>query len=435
MPFSAGPYASMSGSDTADLVVVGAGAAGLMTAIACARHASGARIVCLDGARTLGAKILVSGGARCNVTNRVVTERDFWGGPARIIRNVLRAFPAERAAAFFAELGVALHEEPDGKLFPDTNRARTVLDALLRELARLRVDVRAAHRVHDVRRESDGFEIVTTQGAWSARAVALASGGRSLPKSGSDGFGYELARRLGHGHIETTPALAPLVLDDDWLRTLSGVAHPATIVVRANGSTPVRLTGALLWTHFGASGPVVLNASRHWARAALDGRPVETSISVVPGGTFDAIDAWLIDAAKELPRALVTTVLTSRVPASVAAAWVSSSGIARDQPMAHLSRDARRALVHALVDTRLTVRDTRGYAYAEATAGGVPLDEIDPRTMASRRSPGLFLVGEILDVDGRIGGFNFQWAWSSGWVAGKAVADGLNAAGSKGSGI
>jgi predicted Rossmann fold flavoprotein len=416
----------MSGAHTADLAIVGAGAAGLMTAIACARHSPDARIVCFDGARTLGAKILVSGGARCNVTNRVVTERDFWGGPARIIRDVLRAFPAGRAVAFFEELGVALHEEPDGKLFPDTNRARTVLDALLRELARLRVDVRAAHRVHDVRREGGHFEIATTQGAWSARAAVLAAGGRSLPKSGSDGFGYELARRLGHGHIETTPALVPLVLDDDRLRTLSGVSHPAAIVVRADGSTRVRLTGALLWTHFGASGPSVLNASRHWARARLEGRPLEISISIVPDETFDTIDAWLVDAANAQPRALVATVLASRVPASVAAAWVSSCGIARDQAMAHLPRDARRALVRALVDTRLDVRETRGYGYAEVTAGGVPLDEIDPRTMASRRCRGLYLVGEILDVDGRIGGFNFQWAWSSGWIAGRAIAEGLN---------
>jgi predicted Rossmann fold flavoprotein len=416
----------MSDVNTADLVIVGAGAAGLMTAISCARHASSAHIVCLDGARTLGAKVLVSGGARCNVTNRVVTERDFWGGSPRMIRDVLRAFPAQRTIAFFETLGVALHEEPDGKMFPDTNRARTVLDALLREAARLRVDVRAAHRVEEVRREGDRFAVATTQGPWSARAVVLASGGRSLPKSGSDGFGYELARRLGHGHIETTPALAPLVLDDEWLRALSGVAHPAAVVVRASGAAPVRLTGDLLWTHFGASGPLVLNASRHWARARLEGRPVDVSVGIVPGETFDTIDAWLVDAARAQPRALVATVLASRVPASVAAAWVSSCGIDSNRSMAHLSRDARRALVHALIETPLAVRDTRGYSYAEATAGGVPLDEIDSRTMASRRCAGLFLVGEILDVDGRIGGFNFQWAWSSGWVAGKAIADRLN---------
>ena len=418
----------MSTSHTADLVVVGAGAAGLMAAIACARQWPAARVTCLDGARTIGAKILVSGGARCNVTNRVVTERDFWGGRSRVVRDVLRAFPAARAATFFAELGVALHEEADGKLFPDSNRARTVLDALVRELTRLDVGLRAGHRVRDVRRRAGAYEVDTAEGTWVARAVVLAAGGRSLPKSGSDGFGYELARRLGHGHVDTTPALVPLMFDDDRLRALSGVAHPAAIVVRVAGSKPMRFAGALLWTHFGASGPVVLNASRHWARAAVAGHRVEVVATVLPDETFETLDAWLVDAAVRQPRAAVATVLASRLPAAVADTWVARAGLAGDESMAHLSRDARRALVRTLVETRIDVRDTRGYTYAEATAGGVPLDEIDPRTMESRRCPGLYLVGEILDVDGRIGGFNFQWAWSSGWVAGRAVGDVLRSA-------
>lgn len=414
-------------SSAADVVIVGAGAAGLMTAIACARHAPEARIVCLDGARSIGAKILVSGGARCNVTNRIVTERDFWGGPTRVVRDVLRAFPAERAAAFFEELGVALHEEPDGKLFPDTNRARTVLDALVRELARLRIDVRTAHRVTGVRQRIDGFDVETSAGTlpatWAARHVVLATGGQSLPKSGSDGFGYELARRLGHGQIQTTPALVPLVFDDGRLRALSGVAHPVAVTVRHDGEPPTRLTGALLWTHFGASGPVVLNASRHWSRGLVERRATAVFVNVVPGESFEALDAWMLDEARVRPRAGIAAALASKLPASVANAWVSLAGLTPDATMAHLSRDDRRALVRTLLETRLDVRDTRGYTYAEVTAGGVPLEEIDSRTMASRVCPGLYLVGEILDVDGRIGGFNFQWSWSTGWVAGKALAD------------
>ena len=412
-------------SHRADVVIVGAGAAGLMTAISCARHARAARVLCLDGARTIGAKILVSGGARCNVTNRVVTERDFWGGSPRHVRDVLRAFTSTRTADFFGELGVRLHEEPEGKLFPDTNRARTVLDALLQELARLGVEVRAGHRVTGVRRHTGGFTIETPQGSWTALHVALATGGRSLPKSGSDGFGYEIARSLGHGYVDTTPALVPLVLGDDRLRALSGVAHPVTIRVRADGTPPTRLTGALLWTHFGASGPVVLNASRHWAQAMLHHQLAHVSVNVVPDATFEALEAWMLDEAAEHPRTTVGRILATRLPAAVADAWTALAEIESDTTMAHLSREHRRALVRTLLDTRLDVRDTRGYQYAEVTAGGVPLGEIDARTMESRICPGLFLVGEILDVDGRIGGFNFQWAWSSGWVAGKALAERL----------
>jgi predicted Rossmann fold flavoprotein len=403
-----------------------------MTAIACARQAPDARIACVDGARSPGAKILVSGGSRCNVTNRVVTERDFWGGSSRVVRDVLRAFPASRAAAFFEELGVELREEPDGKLFPVTDRARTVLDALLREMKRVRVDLLAGHRVTAIERvaqpstaavgDSASFAIHTSHGVWNARCVVLATGGRSLPKSGSDGFGYELARRLGHGHVETTPALAPLILMDHRLRELTGVSHSAAVSIHVNGRS-TRLRGSLLWTHFGASGPVILNASRHWARAVLEQRPVDVLVNILPDDTFESLDDWLLHEAREHPRTSVAKTLAQRLPAAVAATWVEAAGVSASDTMAHLARDARRALVRGLVETRLEVRDTRGYTYAEVTAGGVPLDEIDSATMESRVCPGLFLVGEILDVDGRIGGFNFQWAWSSGWVAGRAMSD------------
>jgi predicted Rossmann fold flavoprotein len=412
----------MSDERMADVAVVGAGAAGLMTAIACARHAPDARIVCFDGARTIGAKILVSGGSRCNVTNRAVTERDFWSGCPRVVRDALRAFPAERAASFFEELGVALREEAEGKLFPESGRARTVLDALLAELARRRIELRASHRVEAIEMRGDAFAIVTSQGVWSARVAVMATGGRSLPKSGSDGYGYDLARRLGHGHVDTTPALVPLIVETPQLRALSGVALPAGVTVKSDGATAVRLTGALLWTHFGASGPVVLNASRHWARGVLEGRRPDVVLSVLPGETFERLEAWLLAESEARPRAAVTTVLASRLPAAVADAWLALAGLTPDQPMAHLTRAHRRRLIHLLIESPLDVRDTRGYTYAEATSGGVPLDEIDPRTMESRRCPRLYLVGEMLDVDGRIGGFNFQWAWSSGWVAGQAIA-------------
>ena len=413
--------------DAVDLVVVGAGAAGLATAIFAARAAPELRVVCLDAARHIGAKILVSGGSRCNVTNRRVTERDFWGGPSRVVRHVLRAFPAERAAGFFTELGVPLHEEEDGKLFPDTNRSRTVLDALLREVRRLGVELRSLERVTGVDLGADGFVVVTARGRYRARSVVLATGGRSLPKSGSDGAGYGLAQRLGHGCIGTTPALAPLVLAGGRHRPLSGVAHDVRLTVRADGGPSARFDGAMLWTHFGASGPVVLNASRHWHRARLDGRAVDVVVNLFPGETFESLEAWLREQALARPRAHVATVLTTRLPAAVATMWTREAGLA-EQPLAHLTRESRRHLVRALLSSPLDVRDSRGYAVAEATAGGIPLDEIDPSRMASRRCDGLYLVGEMLDVDGRLGGFNFQWAWSSAWVAGTAIARALTGA-------
>jgi predicted Rossmann fold flavoprotein len=213
----------------------------------------------------------------------------------------------------------------------------------------------------------------------------------------------------------------PLVLDDSRHQRLSGVAHPAAVTIRSDGALPVRLTGAMLWTHFGVSGPVILNASRHWLRSRLEGRQGTVVLSVVPGETFESVEQWLSGEQRDRPRALVRTVVATRVPAAVADAWTERSGIDASTTLSHLTREDRRRLIHALVETPLDVRDSRGYNHAEVTAGGIPLDEIDPATMESRRRRGLYLIGEMLDVDGRIGGFKFQWAWASAWVAASAI--------------
>ena len=238
-----------------DIAIVGAGAAGLATAIF-ARRANRARsVVLLDGAPKPGAKILVSGGSRCNVTNAAVSERDFWGGKPSVIRRVLRAFPVDQTVAFFREIGVSLHEEAAGKLFPDTNRARDVLDALLRESTRAGATLVAGHRVTDVVRLKPDttapgtshvapgtshlpFRLITTRGEMTARSVVLATGGQSLPKSGSDGAGFAIAKRLGHTIVPTTPALAPLLLAaiDRVHADVSGVSHDVELAVWVDGA-------------------------------------------------------------------------------------------------------------------------------------------------------------------------------------------------------
>jgi predicted Rossmann fold flavoprotein len=421
--------------DSVDVAVVGAGAAGLATAIFLRRLNPRVSVAVLDSARQPGAKILVSGGSRCNVTNAVVTERDYWGGSRAVIRRVLRALPVPETIAFFAGLGVSLHEEANGKLFPDSNRSRDVLDALLRELATLGGSLGPGMRVTAVSRNGDGFDVRGTANPGAseasvlrlpliARRVVLATGGQSLPKSGSDGTGYTIARSLGHTIVPTTPALVPLLLDaaDAVHNGISGVTHDVEAALWLDGAIDVRLTGSLLWTHFGVSGPVVLDISRHWFRAVLDARDARITLNFVPGETFESMDAQWTAMGAAQPRSSVQSALARIVPASLAAALLGRIGVPGDGAMAHLRRDDRRRLIHALVQWPLAVSGSRGYNYAEATAGGVTLSEIDPATMESRKTPGLHLVGEILDVDGRIGGFNFQWAWSSGRVAAGALA-------------
>jgi predicted Rossmann fold flavoprotein len=412
--------------DGTDVVIVGAGAAGLAAAIFLKRASPAAQVTLVDGAKKPGAKILVSGGGRCNVTNRLVTEHDFWGARRTIVRQVLRAFSAEDTVEFFGDLGVALHEEAGGKLFPDSNRARDVLDALVGAAHGCGVDLRAGVRVRSLTPKGRGFAVETSGGILEAARVVLATGGRSLPKTGSDGAGYELARSFGHRIVATTPALAPLTLDPDTPYSvhgaLSGVAIDGEISIWIDGALATRLCGALLWTHFGVSGPLVLNCSRHWARAQIDGCGVRLTLNYHPGESFEQVDARWTVAGRDRPRTTVRAYAAEALPDAVARAVLQALHIAVDLPLTDLTRGDRRRLVHALTEWPLPVTGTRGYNFAEATAGGVPLEEVDTRTMESRLRPGLFFAGEILDVDGRIGGFNFQWAWSTAWIAAQALA-------------
>lgn len=412
--------------DHCDVVIVGAGAAGLATAIFTRAGRIGRSVLVVDGAGKPGAKILVSGGGRCNVTNTIVTERDFWGGPPTVVRRILRAFPSSEAVAFFERAGVILHEEPGGKLFPQSNRARDVLDALLRELAASGAQLLAGHRVLTLTKQEDGFLIETASGRIHASHAVLATGGRSLPKSGSDGHGYEIARALGHAVVPTTPALAPMLLDGSAETTIhsriSGVALDTELALWVDGAVATRLRGPLLWTHFGISGPVVLNMSRHWLRARLEARDVRVTARFSPDSSHEQLEHWWLQESREKPRSTLGAALGRLLPASMADALVRSLRVDGTAALAHFNRDDRRRLVHALLEWPLAVVDSRGYNYAEATAGGIDLREIDPATMESRICPGLYLVGEILDVDGRLGGFNFQWAWSTAYVAGTALS-------------
>jgi predicted Rossmann fold flavoprotein len=410
--------------DSADIAIVGAGAAGLATAIFARRANPTQSVLLLDGARMPGAKILVSGGSRCNVTNRVVSETDFWGGRRSLIKRVLRAFTADDTVRFFRDLNVPLHEEADGKLFPDTNKARDVLHALLRAVDDAGVRMRANHRVVSLAAVDGGFRIATTHGDVHCRRAVLATGGQSLPRSGSDGLGFTFAAALGHKIVPTTPALAPLVLEgssDAMHRQLAGVSHDVELSIWVDGRIATRLRGPLLWTHFGISGPVALNASRHWLRALTEKREAAMTANFCPAETFESVEQRWAATTSTRPKSSIVSIVAALVPASVAAALLERVRIDASRPLAHVTRNERRALIRALVEWPLPVKDSRGYSFAEATAGGVSLDEVDMATMESRVCPGLFLVGEVLDVDGRIGGFNFQWAWSTGYVAGRAL--------------
>ena len=418
--------------DTCDIAIVGGGAAGLATAIfageACAKDGRPVSIAVLEGAPRIGTKILVSGGARCNVTHHRVDAKDYHGRP-NVVKNALRAFGADDTVRWFSSLGVELKREETGKLFPVTDSARTVVDALVRRAQTLGIEIRTGHRVASVAYELAGstaqFRIAHDHGEIVCQRLALATGGRSLPKSGSDGAGYAFARSLGHRITATWPSLVPLRLDAAFGHAaLSGVAHPAQLCVRVRGKRQARTTGDLLWTHFGISGPAAMDISRSWAAPREDGETPTLELSFLPEHTRESADARFLEDAKAHPQRSTERWLATHLPRRIAQWVCTRTGAAPDCPLAQVPRAVRRALVEDLTGLALPVTDTRGWDAAEVTAGGVPLDEVD-RRFASRRTQGLWLVGEILDCDGRIGGFNFQWAWAGGYVAGNAIARSL----------
>ena len=426
--------------ERADIAIVGGGAAGLMAAIIAGRVAQRAgsplRIVALDGARKLGAKILVAGGGRCNVTHHAVDESAYAGSSREQIRRVLRRFDVQHTTAFFRELGVELKREDTGKLFPVSDDARTVLDALLRAALGGGVHLLHPWRVATVESTPQGF--VTTEHADEPRIIrsrrlVLATGGRSLPKTGSDGHGYSIVKSLGHSLTRRVfPSLVPLTLPSGhFLTLLSGLTFPATLELRAHtGRRLATFTNSTLCTHFGLSGPSVLDISRYYLDAAAEAKethapPPTLTISFLPEVTTENLDGLLVETASRKGPQSLARVLQGRLPERLLRALCEDAGIDPTSTPARLTREQRRRIVESLTALPLPICGDRGFIFAEVTAGGVPLDQLNLKTMESRATPGLYLCGEICDVDGRIGGFNFQWAWASGFVAGSSAAESL----------
>ena len=413
-----------------DVVIVGAGAAGLFAAIWAGRNSEAHpnRIAVFDGAKKLGAKILVAGGGRCNVTHCRVTEHDFAGSSPAAIRKVLRRFSVAQTIQFFSDAGVELKEEETGKLFPVTDSARTILNALIDQSKESHVAIVHPARVAEVEhlpcngavselKKEPRFRVVVESSVVLARHVIVCTGGKSLPKSGSDGSGYRLVEKLGHSIARPlVPALVPLVLEEShWIRELSGVTVPTTVTLsKASGKRIFSCSGSTLCTHLGLSGPAVLDISRHWLIARNTDSDVQLSINWLPDQTAETVDELL-----QSRRTGAFGVLRQWLPDRLARQICIESGAPL---VGDLTRNNRKKLTQNIVATPLPVTGDRGFSIAEATAGGVPLEEVKLETMESRKCPGLYLAGEVLDVDGRIGGFNFQWAWSSGYVAGSAVA-------------
>lgn len=405
-----------------DIVVVGAGAAGLMAAIRAAE--CGRRVLVLEKNRKAGVKILMSGGTRCNLThatdNRGIVEA--FGPPGRFLHSALAAFGVQDTLDWFESAGVAAKVEETGKIFPVSNKALDVLDALLRRLHNSGAQVSLAEPLLDLQPRSPGFALTTPQRTLVAERVVLTTGGQSYPGCGTTGDGYTLTARFGHTIVSPRPALVPVRVAAPWVADLRGITLPDVMVrIREGDKTLTTRRGSLLFAHFGLSGPVILDVSRVVSGHA---RPESLTLEMdlTPSLAEAALDESLRLESTASGKKQLTAVLPAYLPHRLCETLLHLADLPRDRKAAALSRADRLRLVAVMKHLRLPVTGTLGFAKAEVTAGGVALEEVDSRTLRSKRVPNLFLAGELLDLDGPIGGYNFQAAWSTGWLAGHRAA-------------
>lgn len=408
--------------DRWDVIVIGAGAAGLMAAVRAAER--GRRTLILEKNRKPGVKILMSGGTRCNITqatdNRGIVAA--YGAPGKFLHSALAAFSVQDTIDFFEAEGVATKVEETGKIFPVSDKALDVLNALLRRLERSGAILALGEPVVRMERSERGFVVGTSARALNGERVILTTGGQSYPGSGTTGDGYRFAAELGHRIVPPRPALVPLTTNVPWVGELRGITLPdVRVEVHEQGKVLAQRRGSLLFAHFGLSGPVVLDVSR--VVSERETPDMTLVIDLLPGMPEAAVREWLRVESSASGKKQLAVVLTEHLPRRLCDTLLSQAGLAIDRKAAALSKPDRERLVQAIKRLSIRITGTLGFKKAEVTAGGVALDEVDSRTMQSKLVPNLFLAGEVLDLDGPIGGFNFQAAWSTGWLAGDASAE------------
>ncbi|HAN97974.1 MAG TPA: aminoacetone oxidase family FAD-binding enzyme [Planctomycetaceae bacterium] len=408
-----------------ETIVIGAGAAGL---IAAERSASiGRRTLLLEKAPKAGVKILMSGGTRCNVTHATDAAGIVaaYGPAGRFLHSPLSYLGPDDVVALFAAEGVPTKIESTGKVFPRSDRAIDVRDALVERLHRSGASLKLKTAVRSLVRDGDRFEVQADVGRWTAPQVIVTVGGRSYPGCGTTGDGYPWLAELGHEIVPPVPSLVPLTLDAPWLRELQGLTFDPVEVAVWDVDDPAarrpkrplaRCRSSLLITHVGLSGPAAMNVSREVARRASH-RTLLTC-DWFPDRTVDNLLAELLERRADEPRKSLAAALARIVFARFAEALVRHLGCDPERRLAEVPMEWFRRIAAGLKGLPLVVTGTLGFAKAEVTAGGVRLSEVDSRTMASRKVPGLYLAGEVLDLDGPIGGFNFQAAFATGWLAG-----------------
>ncbi|MCR5834686.1 MAG: NAD(P)/FAD-dependent oxidoreductase [Selenomonadaceae bacterium] len=406
------------------IIIVGGGAGGMMAAIRAAEN--GAQVTLFEKMKTLGRKLGITGKGRCNITNIADNPEIVKNivGNGKFLFSALKNFSSSDTVNFFESLGVATKVERGGRIFPESDNAAEVIDALTKRMAFLGVDVRTNSPVTEILAEGRKIRGVLVDGKIiEADAVILATGGESYPATGSTGDGFRFAKRLGHTVTNILPALVPLEIEEDFISDLQGLSlRNVRVKLLADGVLVAELFGEMLFTHFGVSGPVILSLSRQAAQLLAQKKFVELEINLKPALSPEQLDARILRDFDKFRRKEIKNALVDLMPVKLIPVITDLAYLDETKRVDEITQAERRRLVDILRGVPLTVTKTRPITEAIVTAGGISVKEINPKTMESKLVSGLFIVGEVADVDGFTGGFNLQAAWAMGNAAGIAAA-------------
>jgi predicted Rossmann fold flavoprotein len=403
------------------VAVVGGGAAGLMAAIS-ASH-KGAKVVVLERLDRVGKKILATGNGRCNISNTDLSIDHYHGTYPKFAYSALRRFDFNRTMDFFERLGVTCKVEDGGRVYPASDQSSSVLDVLRYEIDALGVETFCSAGVKDISGGKDSFALSLGEESVKARRVIIATGGRSAPNLGSNGSGYPLAEKYGHIIVEPFPALVQLRLGAEFLKQISGIKFFGEAELLAGGKSLGRAAGEILFTDYGISGPPVFCLSRAAGECLRKGEKTVLKICLINNKTKEELDVYLFNRLRQQSRKTLAFSFVGFVNKRLAPVLLREAGVADvNKSAGQVTAEERKKILHILQDWRFEVTGTNPWQSAQVTAGGVDVRDINQKTMESRLVPGLFFAGEIIDIDGDCGGYNLQWAWSSGFVAGEHAA-------------
>ncbi|NPV89236.1 MAG: NAD(P)/FAD-dependent oxidoreductase [Firmicutes bacterium] len=404
------------------VIVVGGGAAGMIAAISARRL--GAEVTILEKNPRVGKKLLATGNGRCNFTNINADAACYHGANPRFAYSALSRFSVDETIEFFEGLGIAHKVEDLGKVFPMSDQASSILDVFLYELNELGINVVSEAEVKDIAKKKDMFIIGLGDGkVYRGERVIIAAGGKAMPSSGSDGGGYDLAAKLGHTIIDIFPALVQLKLEGPFFKRIEGVKFVGTAEIIHKNKSAAKDRGDILFTNYGVSGPPILQISRKAGELLNKGEAAHLKINVIDTMPKEAIRELVSERLRSGARKPVDFSFVGLINKRLIPVVLKEAGINElKRPAADISAKEQEAIADILADWRFQIRGTKGWTSAQVTAGGIDTREINQDTMESKLVKGLFFAGEIIDIDGLCGGFNLQWAWSSGFIAGQSAA-------------